>query len=651
MTQRYRISGIVAGVVYDVRVRGKSGLVRGAWAESNSNNSALDVTAPAAPTGLTATGVIRGIALNWSNPVDVDLKWVEVWEATAALGTYTKVGATGGTAFLRSGLMPATSLWFKLRAVDASGNASAYTAAVQGTASLLLVDDIADGILNTAKFAAGIKPVAVPATAGELSTLRTADQIIFPQSAMTDSVTAQALDAQRLYRWNGSQWVAVVSAAEISGQITSDQVASLAAAKVTGQITQTQITDGAISTPKLAAGAVTTATLAAGAVTTNKLAVVPQTLNVDPYFQDPSAWFFPAFGSGWNAENAAPGNAPSNLGVPRAGVLFDGNWTGTGESAVVSTFTIPVTVGERLAVKARGVNFGNRTIYAGINYHNAANAYLSSLSVVWEPGTGFSDKETQGVVPANAAYAHVVLYVGSGAAWSGWAAISAVTVFRPATASMVVDGAITADKIATNAITADKVSANAITVGKIAAGAISSAQIAAGEIKAVNLASETLITQAGQLGSAVIGTAQIQDLSVGTLKVANNAITETTGASWNGPSTDGSFVDLAIVYFSDGAAQRYLIQASLLGTGGAWFQSGGESDIFKIAGFSMRLLLNGSTMFDFPSNATGTIFYGQTQSLGAGSYELKLQGRVFEPQPGGVGTLNNALLSVTKVKK
>jgi hypothetical protein len=47
--------------------------------------------------------------------------------------------------------------------------------------------------------------------------------------------------------------------------------AAVPAADITGQIISTQITDGAISTPKLAAGAVVAGTIAAGAVTTDAL--------------------------------------------------------------------------------------------------------------------------------------------------------------------------------------------------------------------------------------------------------------------------------------------------------------------------------------------------------------------------------------------
>lgn len=77
---------------------------------------------------------------------------------------------------------------------------------------------------------------------------------------------------KKLYRYTGSTWTAAVAATDITGQLTDAQLASIAAAKLTGQITQTQITDGAISTPKLAAGAVTSNEIAAGTIVAGNIA-------------------------------------------------------------------------------------------------------------------------------------------------------------------------------------------------------------------------------------------------------------------------------------------------------------------------------------------------------------------------------------------
>jgi hypothetical protein len=63
-----------------------------------------------------------------------------------------------------------------------------------------------------------------------------------------------------------------VPAADISGTLADAQIAALSASKLSGQITATQISDGAISTPKLSAGSVTATAIAAGSIQASALA-------------------------------------------------------------------------------------------------------------------------------------------------------------------------------------------------------------------------------------------------------------------------------------------------------------------------------------------------------------------------------------------
>lgn len=76
----------------------------------------------------------------------------------------------------------------------------------------------------------------------------------------------------KLYRYTGTAWTAAVAATDVTGQLTDAQIAGISAAKLTTQITSTQITDGAISTPKLAAGAVTSNEIAANTIVGSNIA-------------------------------------------------------------------------------------------------------------------------------------------------------------------------------------------------------------------------------------------------------------------------------------------------------------------------------------------------------------------------------------------
>jgi hypothetical protein len=159
---------------------------------------------------------------------------------------------------------------------DLTGTVTDAQIAAVGAAKLtgqVVASQIADASISTAKFASGIEPItvvaAVPVTKSTNSIFNTTDG--------------------KLYRWSGSAYVATVpsgdisgtlaaaqiasvAASQITGQLSDTQLAAIGAAKVTGQIVGTQITDGAISTAKLAAGSVTAATIAADTITASQIA-------------------------------------------------------------------------------------------------------------------------------------------------------------------------------------------------------------------------------------------------------------------------------------------------------------------------------------------------------------------------------------------
>jgi hypothetical protein len=240
-TTRFTIAPVLIGTAYQVRVRGITGIARGAWSTTVTGTGAADSTAPDAPTGLSATGITRGISVAWALPTATDLAAVEVWENTSSStsGRYF-VGETRGTGFVRTGLNPNVTRHYWVRSRDLSGNLSAYVGPVSATTSLLVADDIQNGILNTAKFAAGITPVEI------VSSLPTTGNFEGRMVFLTTD--------DKLYRFTGSAYTAAVPAADITGQITA-----------------TQITDGAISTPKLAANAVEASKIAANAITSDKI--------------------------------------------------------------------------------------------------------------------------------------------------------------------------------------------------------------------------------------------------------------------------------------------------------------------------------------------------------------------------------------------
>jgi hypothetical protein len=257
-----------------------------------------DLTPPPQPTGLSASAGIAVIILEWSQWSYGNHAYAEIWRSsTNVIGNAVLVG-TSDTRFYNDAIGQTGVqyyYWIRFRSqADVTGpyqgtNGVSATTGKIGNVDLgpLIVEaaNLANGSVSAGKlateavaatnFASGIEPVTV---------------VVGSTVPTTKSTNAIFLTgAGKLYRWNGSAYVATVPAADISGTLTAAQIASVAAsqitgqltdtqlaaigaAKVTGQITGTQITDGAISTAKLAAGSVTAAVIAADTITAAQIA-------------------------------------------------------------------------------------------------------------------------------------------------------------------------------------------------------------------------------------------------------------------------------------------------------------------------------------------------------------------------------------------
>jgi len=234
------LSPLIDGVEYTFRVRAVTvNGYRGAYATVTFTGGG-DTTAPALPTSISATGGFRYITIEWTNPADSDLNFVEIYENTTntSVGA-TKVGISAGDSFTRTNLGLNELRYYFLKAVDYSGNASAFTTGVSATTTFLDDDDFENGIRQIF-IDAGldiIEPVSSLPASGDF----TGQQVFLTSD-------------NKLYHWTGSAWDAVVS----------DVAAN--------SITATEITDGAISTPKLAANAVTAAKIQGSTITANEIA-------------------------------------------------------------------------------------------------------------------------------------------------------------------------------------------------------------------------------------------------------------------------------------------------------------------------------------------------------------------------------------------
>ena len=123
------ISPLVDAVEYTFRVRAVTVQgVKGAFVSATFTGGG-DTTAPSLPTSISATGGFKFITINWTNPADTDLNFVEIYEnSTNTSSGATKVGVSGGDTFTRTNLGLNQTKYYFLKAVDYSGNASALLA-------------------------------------------------------------------------------------------------------------------------------------------------------------------------------------------------------------------------------------------------------------------------------------------------------------------------------------------------------------------------------------------------------------------------------------------------------------------------------------------------------------------------------------------
>lgn len=239
------ISPLVDNIEYIFRVRAVSvNGVKGAFATVQFTGGG-DETAPGLPTAITATGGFRYITINWTNPADADLNFVEIWENTSNLSSgATKVGISGGNEFIRSNLGIQETKYYFLKSVDYSGNTSAFTTGVSGTTTFIDDDDFANGVysLFTEQDLYAIKDVTSLPVSGDFT-----GEKVFNR---TDG---------KLYQWTGSAWEQVVGGAESFGELQ-------------GSIAQSQIPNGVIDTAQIADNAINAGKISANAVGANAIA-------------------------------------------------------------------------------------------------------------------------------------------------------------------------------------------------------------------------------------------------------------------------------------------------------------------------------------------------------------------------------------------
>ena len=95
------------------------------------STSPPDTTPPSQPTALTAVTGRTQVTLTWNAPAETDdVNNYQVWRSRSATTGFTQVGTPTGTTFTVGSLSRRTRYYFRVRAVDTSGNIGPFSATV-----------------------------------------------------------------------------------------------------------------------------------------------------------------------------------------------------------------------------------------------------------------------------------------------------------------------------------------------------------------------------------------------------------------------------------------------------------------------------------------------------------------------------------------
>lgn len=139
-----------ATLTYSVSIRSLNSLGFRSTALSQTNISAvIDTTAPNVPTSPSVTGEFKQISVNWTNPADADFSYIEIKRSgTAVEGDAVVIAQTRGDYFIDGPYSGVVTRYYWIRAVDYSGNTSAWVYAGTASSVKLVADDFDDAVID-----------------------------------------------------------------------------------------------------------------------------------------------------------------------------------------------------------------------------------------------------------------------------------------------------------------------------------------------------------------------------------------------------------------------------------------------------------------------------------------------------------------------
>ena len=129
LTNSIRVGPVQANTEYHLEVKAvdKTGMNETPFCSEVSHTTVKDTIPPGPPSGLAASAGFSYVWLDWTNPTDNDLAYIEIWRADSNdRSLASKVGETKSNWFSDNVGEYSVTVYYWIRAVDTSDNVSAW---------------------------------------------------------------------------------------------------------------------------------------------------------------------------------------------------------------------------------------------------------------------------------------------------------------------------------------------------------------------------------------------------------------------------------------------------------------------------------------------------------------------------------------------
>jgi len=445
----------------------------------------------------------------------------------------------------------------------------------------IVAAQIADAAVNTAKFAAGLRPIEV---VNSLPAAGTVGRVVF---LTTD---------KKLYRDNGVTFTAEIPAADISGQIIASQIAdaAISTAKFAAGITPVEIVNtlpaaghqgrivflttdnkmyrdtgsawvctipttdlvGQIVGDQIAAGTIPLTKLASGINPIDIVATLPAFGNQGRIvFLTTDNKLYRDTGTAWTAAVPAADISGTITGSQIALGTITSNKLAAGVNPVDIVDTLPaygnhgrivLLTTDNQIYRDTGTSWTVAVPAANLTGSVSPDRIAAGTITSVMLAAGVNPVEILATLPSPGSQGRLVflttdnqLYRDTGAAWT--VAVPAVNISGTLGTTQIADNAVTTDKlnalavtaakIAAGTITATQIATNTITAGLIAAGTITATQMAAGTITATQIASATITGGLIAAGTITATNIAASTITVGLMAANSIGATQIIAAS------------------------------------------------------------------------------------------------------------------------